>query len=196
MQLVEDDLLPGPAPPADVVPVVGRRIDDLARAVDALRLTARSRVGKGLAVDEIAVACARSGSGDCQRKPAAGLARPSALRPGPASSRNGHRVGARRPQPEARATRDRLGAERELIMTTHRLSPGLRAATEAHRSYPVARPVDEQRERMAFQPIDLARRVELASVRARSAPRCRRAAPKTSALRAPESESRDRRDRR
>ena len=51
MQLVNDHLLPAAAAPAGVAPVIGRRIDDLARAMHAFRLMAGSRVGQSLAVE-------------------------------------------------------------------------------------------------------------------------------------------------
>ena len=69
VQLVDHRLAPRPAGPGVVAPLVGLRVDHLARPVDVLGLEARGRVGnQQLAVDAVAVARAGAGLGlECAR---------------------------------------------------------------------------------------------------------------------------------
>src|SRR5262249_51359623 len=108
VQLVKDDLLPGAAAPATVAPHVDARIDDLARAVDALRLVTGRRVGESLAVDEVAISGAGPCTGSRRRAPAAVLASHRQKRV--ELQRAGR--GFRRPKPKPDAERRQFGAKR------------------------------------------------------------------------------------
>ena len=104
MQLVEDQPLGRDTFPLRVGPGVGIRIHDLARAVDAVGLKARGRVGhEERAIDLIAIARARRRLGGGQRRPAVGIAGhgQDAL---PLVQPQCHAVGAGSPEPEARDT--------------------------------------------------------------------------------------------
>ena len=53
VKLVDDRLFPRPPTPVEIAPIEGRGIDDLARAMDILRLKARCRIGNALSVGKL-----------------------------------------------------------------------------------------------------------------------------------------------
>ncbi len=141
MELVEHDLLPAPAAPVGIAPVIAARIDDLARPVHVLGLVARGRVWHRLAIDNVAVAAAGAGRRGGQLEPAVARARHRQLAGVLEPQR--HRLRLGRPQAEAHALADQLGAERQLTVASHprprqgRARPGAAPAPqEARRAAP------------------------------------------------------------
>jgi hypothetical protein len=74
VDFVQHDLFPGAPAPAVLGPAVGRGIDDFARPVDAVGLSARCRVRIGRSVYDIAVARAGNGASGGHGEPALGFA--------------------------------------------------------------------------------------------------------------------------
>ena len=114
VQLVEDDLLPRPAAPVGMAPAVGGRIDHLAGAMHVVRLRARGGIGnQQIAVDAKPIAGAGTNSRDDELVPTAIASRHGDLTRGiTALQAEFDALGIRRPQAEADAVADDLGAER------------------------------------------------------------------------------------
>ncbi len=123
MQLIQNDLFPSPPPPAEIVPLVGLGIDDLAPTVDPFRLTTRRGIGEGAAVDDVTIAAAGPGGRGRQHPPAFAFAdHRNCPRPGVLEAQR-HGFGAGRPQSEANPAGGRFGAKGQLMPAAHRLPP-------------------------------------------------------------------------
>src|SRR5262249_10551644 len=88
----------------------------LARAVNAVRLAPRGRVGISMAVDNIAVARARSGLLGGQGEPALGF---GTHRQNRVAKLQRDRARAWRPQAKTDSVRDQRGPKRKLMMPAH-----------------------------------------------------------------------------
>ena len=123
MQLVKDDLFPSAAAPVAVAPVIGLRIDNLARPVHTVGLPARGRIGISGAVDDIAIARARPGRRSRQTEPATRLLGHRNIGRVLALEAQRHRSRGWRPQAKADAAGLDFGAERQLMVAIHRRPP-------------------------------------------------------------------------
>src|SRR6516162_2776152 len=119
MQLVNDNLFPATAAPVGIAPIIRPRIDDLARTVHTLGLTARSRVWKGPTVDEVTIAHSRPGHAGRRREPAARLVLHGDRLGERLFDLQEDRACSRRPQPEVNSIRRQLGPKRQVMVPAH-----------------------------------------------------------------------------
>ena len=221
MQLIQNDLFPSPSPPAEIVPLVGLGIDDLARTVDPFGLTTRRGIGEGACRRRRNDSGCRAGRLRSSAPTSLRLRRPSEL--SSALSLQGAATRLRREaptigsEPRRGSTSAPKGSSCRRRIVFPRLRPGigvgaikptlfvsvprrggdLGVTLRFRPQFRARRAVDEQGKGMRLQLVNLARRIELyVSDRAQSAERCRPAAAMTLAPPDRECGNRARRNRR
>ena len=121
VQFVHHGLIPRPAAPCVVAPLVRGRVDDDASPVHAIRIGTRGRIGNGNAiVDAIRIASAGAGAIDAALVPSVGARRHRKHRRVIRRAQNESDLrSTRRPQAKPGAAIAEIGAERHCVASLH-----------------------------------------------------------------------------
>ena len=151
MEFVNNHLLPAPAKPIGVAPVVDFRIDDFACAVHTLRLAPRGGIGVGSTIDDIAVTRPRLGECGRQGEPAVGLFGHREIGRLPVLQAQRYPRRPRRPQAKADAAGLHLCPERQLMAALHRPPPVRHPRRRSKNRAALPLPVLAKRARAGFR---------------------------------------------